>query len=888
VKANHQPLTTQEFFRKISEMQLTTKSESVILNRSPGLSNANARLGTSVMPQTHVLVHILPHPRTIAVALGILFATPALAGEPKGCSPAPLLTNNVVITKPVTPIDYATSGVISLEDVTGDGIADLSYGFGNTLFYLAGRKDWWDFEPAIFHQFPTPPITGNIILTHLNGDGILDAVTDENDDPPNSVRVRLGTGALTFGASTSWGPNEPSYVWAVKDFNGDSISDILYSLEDQMSYRILWGAANVTFPTFSAVITVGPFLDGSDYADIDLDGDLDMIVDLSQSSTRIMRNNGDGTFANEVLTGPDAFNAFTFSDLNGDLFPDVVQSYYLPGAPGYVYVYINDQTGHFPTFVGYVVVDSTSHVSNNGLDPLVADFDGDARPEIAVRVEHNCSATTTNEKLVVLQNTGDGTYATPPTTYRTYTTGNQPGGQLFAKDLNGDGRLDIVFNRSQTNLLLNNGQGGFVGPEASTMGPSVTNCNVDHWHWYTYGDVNNDSRFDIVWCGSLSYPVFGVALQDAQGDFTNVTETGIGQSVSDPPCLADFDLDGDLDAAYGYYGNTIRTAQGAGNGTFSSWTIVPSLITNPLYVSVANLNGDLYPDVVAGSSNGTGVAVFLNSANGTVSFAPPVHHPTDELVDLQIADLTGDGHPDIVISVRFSGVAVMANNGDGTFAAPGPYHLHAPVGQFNMAFGDLNGDNSLDLAVSAADNPPSDPNAGGIAVALNNGDGTFQFVAHLDPTNTKVSRQRPAIVDLNNDGNNDIVIIDLRWMFNVFLGNGDGTFGPRISYPGAQARNDGSLHVADFDGDGDLDLGSPHGASPDGDDWHLFGFARLMNNTCPPCPADIDNSGGVNVDDLLAVINGWGASGGPADINQDGVVNVDDLLAVINAWGTCP
>src|SRR5690606_37743814 len=64
-----------------------------------------------------------------------------------------------------------------------------------------------------------------------------------------------------------------------------------------------------------------------------------------------------------------------------------------------------------------------------------------------------------------------------------------------------------------------------------------------------------------------------------------------------------------------------------------------------------------------------------------------------------------------------------------------------------------------------------------------------------------------------------------------------------------------------------------------------------------PCPADINSSGDVGVDDLLAVINAWGPCaaplGGacPADIapaGGDGQINVNDLLAVINAWGACP
>jgi len=55
-----------------------------------------------------------------------------------------------------------------------------------------------------------------------------------------------------------------------------------------------------------------------------------------------------------------------------------------------------------------------------------------------------------------------------------------------------------------------------------------------------------------------------------------------------------------------------------------------------------------------------------------------------------------------------------------------------------------------------------------------------------------------------------------------------------------------------------------------------------------PCPADIDGSGDVGVDDALAVLADWGQTGGsPADVNEDGIVNVDDLLAVISAWGGC-
>jgi hypothetical protein len=62
--------------------------------------------------------------------------------------------------------------------------------------------------------------------------------------------------------------------------------------------------------------------------------------------------------------------------------------------------------------------------------------------------------------------------------------------------------------------------------------------------------------------------------------------------------------------------------------------------------------------------------------------------------------------------------------------------------------------------------------------------------------------------------------------------------------------------------------------------------AILFLANCSACPTDITGDGVTNVDDLLAVINGWGQSG-PSDVNLDGTTNVDDLLEVINGWGQC-
>jgi hypothetical protein len=65
--------------------------------------------------------------------------------------------------------------------------------------------------------------------------------------------------------------------------------------------------------------------------------------------------------------------------------------------------------------------------------------------------------------------------------------------------------------------------------------------------------------------------------------------------------------------------------------------------------------------------------------------------------------------------------------------------------------------------------------------------------------------------------------------------------------------------------------------------------------TCVPDIVPAPGDGNVDVDDLLAVINAWGAclpvSLCSADVSPapsgNNVVDVDDLIAVINAWGPC-
>lgn len=64
---------------------------------------------------------------------------------------------------------------------------------------------------------------------------------------------------------------------------------------------------------------------------------------------------------------------------------------------------------------------------------------------------------------------------------------------------------------------------------------------------------------------------------------------------------------------------------------------------------------------------------------------------------------------------------------------------------------------------------------------------------------------------------------------------------------------------------------------------------RAVGKPAPPaCPADLDQSGEVNVLDLLALLSNWGPCADcPADLTGDEIINVLDLLALLGAWGDC-
>ena len=314
--------------------------------------------------------------------------------------------------------------------------------------------------------------------------------------------------------------------------------------------------------------------------------------------------------------------------------------------------------------------------------------------------------------------------------------------------------------------------------------------------------------------GTGGYTALSVAVADVNGD-------GKPDLLVANECGSSTCSNGSVDVLLGNGDGTFQPAVSYGSGGFSAHS-----------VAVADVNGDGKPDAIVANfcvdntspCPGSSVGVLLGNGDGTFQPAVSYGSGVGYGASVAVADVNGDGKPDLVVANRCVGefgcndypgmVAVLLGNGDGTFQTEISYRDTGGDGGdvFSAAVADVNGDGKPDLLV-ANECGSSNCNNGSVGVLLGNGDGTFQGAVSYGSGGYEA--YSVAVADVNGDGKPDLMVTtecvssscgnSANGIVGVLLGNGDGTFQTAVSYDsGVYAAP--SVAVADVNGDSKPDL----------------------------------------------------------------------------------
>ncbi|MBI4547851.1 MAG: VCBS repeat-containing protein [Ignavibacteriae bacterium] len=311
-------------------------------------------------------------------------------------------------------------------------------------------------------------------------------------------------------------------------------------------------------------------------------------------------------------------------------------------------------------------------------------------------------------------------------------------------------------------------------------------------------DFDSDGDCDLATGPNVAFDSDGegwvaVLMNNGDGTFAPPDSYDVG----DAPTLAAADLDtnGHADLAVAdYFTNRIYILLNDGAGAFMVADSFASGGINPNGLCAPDLDGDGYLDLAVPNSGSNNLSVFFN--NGDTTFSGPVLYATGNFPYTAIsADLDLDGDSDLVVTNNgAASVSVFINDGTGAFAPRVNYTVRQNPQSPSLA--DYNGDGCLDLAV-----PNASPTTPFVSVLMGNCDGTF------DP---KVDWPgcRPhtvASADYDIDGDIDMAVANVECNnVSIFLNNGNGTFAPHFTLP---VGNGPQWIVAkDFESDGNIDL----------------------------------------------------------------------------------
>jgi hypothetical protein len=666
-------------------------------------------------------------------------------------------------------------------------IAVVNYGTNNIGVFLQDTNGSFANQITFSTGYDSNPYA--LAVGDLNNDNKLDIVVANYGT--NNVGILLGLGNGTFATQIIFttGINSHPYSIAIDNLNSDTYLDIVVACSDTNNVDVLLGYGNGTFTIPTKYSTGNNSLPLSvAIADFDNDNKLDIAVaNYDTASVGVLLGDGNGYFEDQrIFFTSSNFNPYSLAigDFNADNRSDIAVVDY---DFNYVDIILN--------YRNYSFSSRTTYATNDASEPasvVIADLNNDKQLDMVV-------ANYWDNNIMIFLGYGNGTFSFSTDSF--YGTGGGSGPcSVAVGDFNNDGQSDIVVTNYwayNIGLFLGYGYGLFSNPTTFSTGNDSEPYAVD------IGDFNNDNQLDIV-VANFASDNLGVFLGYGDGTFSSqvIYSTGSG---SGPHSVATGDVNNDsrLDIVVAnFWTNNVGIFLGHGDGTFSNQTTYSTdYDSRPSSVDVGDFNNDSRLDIIVANYWAGTVSLFLGYGNG--AFSSQITFSTGSSSgpwSITIGDFNNDSRLDVAIANRWSdNLGVFVGYGNGSFSSQITYSTGSDSSPWSVAVGDLNGDGHSDIAVA---------NYGTSNVGLYIGYGNGNFTTQQTLSTASPSSPRSvAVGDFNNDGRLDITVANY-WANNIgiFLGDGNGTFSSQTTYNTGAGSAPSSIAVGDFNNDSRLDI----------------------------------------------------------------------------------
>jgi uncharacterized repeat protein (TIGR01451 family) len=322
-------------------------------------------------------------------------------------------------------------------------------------------------------QIPVWNGPSGVVAADLNGDGRMDLAIAgaANQGAAGAVSVLLGNGDGTFQSAVNYPAGLGARDVAVGDLNGDGKPDLVVALlgAGVNSIAVLLGNGDGTFQS-PVIYPAGAGPISVRVADLNQDGNADVVVADVASGVSVLLGNGNGTLQAAVpYTAGAATECVTVGDFNGDGKPDIAA---VNASSNNISVLLGRGDGTFLPAVNYVVAGSPYFVA-------AGDFNGDGALDLAVTVFGG--------SVNVLRGNGDGTFQGSGS----YAAGSYPT-SLSIADLDGDGNLDLAVSNEDGTVVVLKGLGNGTFFRGQTIAVGVYPWSV------AAADFNGDGATDLA------------------------------------------------------------------------------------------------------------------------------------------------------------------------------------------------------------------------------------------------------------------------------------------------------------------------------------------------------------------------------------------------------